>query len=111
MGPPWEIVFAGARTSSQKLRLSLRRRHHQILYLQGMKSMRWFPFVALAVGAAVTLSAQNRTPPRVPGIDTAGMDLSVRPQDDFARYVNGTWADKTPIPADGTTYGTFRMLR
>ena len=29
-----------------------------------------------------------------------GMDLSVRPQDDFFRYVNGTWADKTPIPAD-----------
>jgi len=80
-------------------------------YLLGMKFMRAALFAALAASAAVTLSAQNRTPPRVPGIDTAGMDLSVRPQDDFYRYVNGTWADKTPIPSDGATYGTFRMLR
>jgi predicted metalloendopeptidase len=68
--------------------------------------------VALAVTAAVAAaSAQSRTPPRVPGIDTAGMDLTVRPQDDFFRYVNGSWADKTPIPPDQSVYGTFAMLR
>ena len=39
------------------------------------------------------------------------MDLSVRPQDDFFRYVNGTWADKTPIPADLASYGAFATLR
>jgi predicted metalloendopeptidase len=47
----------------------------------------------------------------VPGIDVAGMDLSVRPQDDFFRYVNGKWADNTPIPADQSGYGSFAMLR
>ena len=39
------------------------------------------------------------------------MDLSVRPQDDFFRYVNGKWADNTPIPADQSGYGSFAMLR
>ena len=47
----------------------------------------------------------------VPGIDTAGMDLTVRPQDDFFRYVNGRWVDNTPIPADQSGYGTFAILR
>ena len=39
------------------------------------------------------------------------MDRSVRPQDDFFRFVNGNWADKTPIPSDMSSYGTFPMLR
>lgn len=34
------------------------------------------------------------------GIDTAGMDRSVKPGDDFFGFVNGTWAKTTPIPAD-----------
>ena len=41
----------------------------------------------------------------------AGMDLSVRPQDDFFRYVNGRWFDATPIPADQSGYGSFAILR
>jgi putative endopeptidase len=28
---------------------------------------------------------------RAAGIDTAGMDRSVRPGDDFFRFANGTW--------------------
>ena len=63
-----------------------------------------FVFVAMP-------AAQDRTPPRVPGIDVSGMDLSVRPQDDFFRYVNGRWADDTQIPADLSSYGTFAILR
>src|SRR5262245_66522387 len=39
------------------------------------------------------------------------MDRSVRPQDDFFRFVNGLWSDKTPIPADRSNYGTFAELR
>src|SRR3954468_19976276 len=70
-----------------------------------------FVLASLAAATLVTTSAQNRTPPRIPGIDTAGMDLSVRPQDDFFRYVNGTWVDKTPVPGDLSAYGTFAILR
>ena len=45
------------------------------------------------------------------GIDSAGMDLSVRPGDDFFAYMNGTWVAETEIPADKSRYGTFDMLR
>jgi len=45
------------------------------------------------------------------GIDRSNMDLSVRPQDDFYRYVNGTWLETAEIPADRTTTGVFRDLR
>ncbi|MGN6516750.1 MAG: M13 family metallopeptidase, partial [Rhizomicrobium sp.] len=34
------------------------------------------------------------------GLDTAGMDSSVTPGDDFFRYANGTWLDHHAIPAD-----------
>ncbi len=75
-----------------------------------MASLRRFLLAVLVTAAATATVAQDRTP-RVPGIDVAGMDLSVRPQDDFFRYVNGKWADDTPIPADQSGFGTFAMLR
>ena len=39
------------------------------------------------------------------------MDKSKNPADDFNRYVNGTWLDKTEIPADRTRWGSFDELR
>ncbi|WP_106638926.1 M13 family metallopeptidase [Allosphingosinicella vermicomposti] len=45
------------------------------------------------------------------GIDTAGMDKSVKPGDDFFGYVNGTWAKTTEIPADRSSFGAFATLR
>ena len=45
------------------------------------------------------------------GIDLAGMDRTVKPGDDFFRYVNGKWAATTQIPADRTSYGAFAILR
>jgi predicted metalloendopeptidase len=66
--------------------------------------------VTIAVVTAVAATAAQDRVPQVPGIDVAGMDLSVRPQDDFFRYVNGNWADNTPIPADRASYGTFGIL-
>ncbi len=47
----------------------------------------------------------------VSGIDTAGMDVNVRPGDDFFAYMNGTWVAETEIPADKARYGTFDKLR
>jgi len=44
------------------------------------------------------------------GIDTAGMDKSVLPGNDFFDYANGTWAKNTPIPADKARYGMFNVL-
>jgi putative endopeptidase len=45
------------------------------------------------------------------GVDLEGMDRSVKPGDDFFKYVNGTWASKTQIPADKTRFGSFDLLR
>lgn len=53
-------------------------------------------------------SAQQAT--RVSGIDVTTFDKSVRPQDDFFRYVNGGWLARTAIPADKASYGSFDAL-
>ncbi|MFB3063072.1 MAG: M13 family metallopeptidase [Gammaproteobacteria bacterium] len=44
------------------------------------------------------------------GIETANFDTSVRPQDDFYRYANGTWLENTQIPEDKSNYGSFTAL-
>ncbi len=45
------------------------------------------------------------------GINTNFMDTSVKPSDDFFRYVNGKWLDNTEIPSDRTRWGSFDELR
>jgi endothelin-converting enzyme/putative endopeptidase len=57
-----------------------------------------------------TEAAAEATPTLGSGIDLAGFDTSVRPQDDFFGYVNGTWLANTEIPADKARWGTFDVL-
>jgi len=45
------------------------------------------------------------------GIATENMDKSVKPGDNFFKYVNGTWLKNTEIPADKSSYGAFTTLR
>ena len=45
------------------------------------------------------------------GIDTAQMDTSLKPGDDFYRYVNGKWLASFQMPADKARYGVFDALR
>lgn len=44
------------------------------------------------------------------GFDTAGMDRSIAPGDDFYGHANGAWARSTTIPADKSNYGAFNVL-
>ena len=44
------------------------------------------------------------------GINMDNFDHTVKPQDDFYRYVNGTWLKNTEIPADLPMYGSFMAL-
>jgi putative endopeptidase len=44
------------------------------------------------------------------GVDTTNFDRSIRPQDDFFRFANGTWLRTTRIPDDRSTYGSFVAL-
>ena len=52
-----------------------------------------------------------QTEEKIPGIVVENMDNTVSPSDDFFRYVNGSWVDKTEIPADRTSWGSFNELR
>src|SRR3954471_7201755 len=74
------------------------------------------PSRALAIGALLALPAiasaqQQQGATRALGIDTTAFDRSVRPQDDFFRFVNGGWLTKTEIPSDAASWGAFNELR
>lgn len=43
-------------------------------------------------------------------VDLSFMDKSVRPQDDFFQFANGTWVKENPIPASESRWGSFNEL-
>jgi len=43
-------------------------------------------------------------------IDRDDMDLTVRPGDNFFRYANGGWLDRTEIPADKASYSVKEIM-
>ena len=45
-----------------------------------------------------------------PGINLNYMDSSIKPGDDFFKYVNGKWIDSTKIPDDKSVWGSFNEL-
>ncbi|SFS10093.1 M13 family metallopeptidase [Sphingomonas jatrophae] len=67
---------------------------------------------ATALAATVAI-AQPSAGPQIGtfGFDEKGMDRSAQPGDDFDRYANGAWHDRTQIPADRATYGMFHVLQ
>lgn len=64
-------------------------------------------FATVAFFGVCQMNAQQKNP----GINLEFMDKSVKPGDDFFRYVNGTWVDKTEIPSDRVRWGSFDELR
>lgn len=64
--------------------------------------------LALLVAAPESLHAQK--PGRGLGFDTTNFDRSVRPQDDFYRFVNGGWMARTQIADDASSTGSFNQL-
>jgi predicted metalloendopeptidase len=71
-------------------------------------------FFCLALSSIVLVgcTAETATAPRglKSGMLSANFDKNVRAQDDFFRFVNGTWLAKTDIPADKSNYGMFGIL-
>ncbi|AEA45416.1 M13 family metallopeptidase [Fluviicola taffensis] len=43
-------------------------------------------------------------------IDISYMDLSVKPQDDFFQFANGTWCKNNPVPNSESRWGSFNEL-
>ena len=44
-----------------------------------------------------------------PPFDTANMDTSVKPSDDFFMYANGGWIKRTQIPPEYSRWGSFNQ--
>ncbi|KQO29659.1 endothelin-converting protein [Flavobacterium sp. Leaf82] len=65
------------------------------------------------VSAMITITAVNAqdAKKKEPGINLSNMDTKVSPGQDFFRYVNGAWLDKTEIPSDRNSWGSFNELR
>ena len=71
-----------------------------------IKCHHFFNIVILFCFFTITLQAQENT-----GINVGFMDKTVAPNQDFFRFVNGTWFDNTEIPSDRTRWGSFDELR
>ncbi len=72
---------------------------------------------ALAVGVGFYRVANKPDQPIVEanktltsGLFLENIDTEFKPQDDFYRYTNGKWLERTEIPADKSNYGAFTIL-
>ena len=87
---------------------------------------RFLPLLLTASALTAAVDAQTRAPakpapaaapaqndgPQIGawGFDTAGMDRSVAPGDDFFGFAGGAWVRSTPVPEDKGSYGAFDTL-
>jgi putative endopeptidase len=77
---------------------------NQLLFAPGETS-------AASAGGAATAPVSLASPKYGTwGFDLTGIDSSVKPGDDFFRYANGKWDERTQIPSDRTRYGNFDKL-
>ena len=60
--------------------------------------------------AATAVAAPTRPALGEFGFDTAGMDRTAKPGDDFYQYADGTWVKTTEIPADRSSWNAFSVL-
>jgi endothelin-converting enzyme/putative endopeptidase len=74
------------------------------------KMKKQFLFVIPAIFGLTISHAQSVPVHAQPGINISNMDKKVRSNDDFFRFVNGAWLDKTEIPSDRTSWGSFNEL-
>ena len=85
--------------------------HHRLLTAAALGALL---FAMPAAAQDRTDSAETAAAPGASigafGFDKSGMDISVRPGDDFYAYANGAWAKSTAIPADKSNYGVFTIL-
>src|SRR5690348_1991134 len=71
-------------------------RNVRMRLLTGALAMVLAPVALAAVDNAQSAKPQYGTW----GFDAAGEDKAVKPGDDFFRFANGAWLDRTQIPAD-----------
>jgi putative endopeptidase len=84
-----------------------------------MSAARSVAIIATALLASCAKQAETPAPAPAPppkpvygtwGVDLSQMDTSIKPGDDFYRYVNGKWLATAQIPPDRSYYGTVVTL-
>ena len=75
-----------------------------------LKGSLGFLFLSITLSSCKS-SQEVATKREIVGINVGYMDKTANPADNFNRYVNGAWLDKTEIPADRTRWGSFDELR
>ena len=60
---------------------------------------------------SATISNAQKVTTKESGINIAYMDKTIKPTDDFFKFVNGTWLKNTEIPKDRIRWGSFDELR
>src|SRR5215471_9016081 len=77
-------------------------------------------FLPLAIALIAGPVAAQSGPPRAVepkpalgawGVDLSNLDPSVKPGDDFYRFVNGRWLAQDRIPSDRPAWGSFNELQ
>jgi putative endopeptidase len=74
--------------------------------------VKFLPFIILLISISCKKEAEveKQDVTLSSGVLTEFMDTQVKPGDDFAAYVNGTWVKNTEIPADKSSYGIGYIL-
>ena len=68
------------------------------------------PTVLFAQSIVSSAATGTGTPVRNSGIDTQWIDSTVRPQDNFFKFVSGKWLATQEIPSDRASYDSFAIL-
>src|SRR5580698_4965953 len=55
-------------------------------------------------------ACSNPEPQKRSFVDVSGIDSSIKPGDNFFRYVNGRWYDTAKIAGDQTGVGSYMFL-
>ena len=53
---------------------------------------------------------QDEKPKQLKGFSVEFMDQSIKPGDDFYKYVNGTWLKNNPVPPEYSRWGAFSEI-
>lgn len=64
----------------------------------------------LLIGASLAFASCKNNADSSSYFDTAGMDTSIHPGDNFFMYANGTWIKNSVIPDDQSGWGSFYTL-
>ena len=64
----------------------------------------------LSLAALVFAACSHPEPNDKSFVDVAGVDSSIKPGDNFFRYVNGHWYDTAKIADDQTGVGSYMFL-